>query len=197
MQAAAEAYHQARPAASVTLLEDSTTTERSVFDPDHPGPDINRTVANQFQSAPFDILLIDKVHGSFCQGIRPHEFLRLMGESANLHIDNEWTDNKLYDRMTWRTPTTTIQWATQMILLSDHATTGPINETDNQSADTTRLPVLMNRANINEWTTLPLPTVQQWQLAVSQDHDLKRVATALKTRAPLVKNELREKEWHK
>jgi hypothetical protein len=134
-QAAAEAY-QARPAASVTLLEDSTTTERPVFDPDHPGPGINRAVTNQFQSAPFGILLNDKVYGSFCRGIRPHEFLRLMGEPTNLHIVNEWTDDKLYDRMTWRTPTTTIQWATQTILLSEHATTGPINATNNQSADT-------------------------------------------------------------
>jgi hypothetical protein len=160
-QAAAEAY-QARPAASVTLLKDSTTTERPVFDPDHPGPDINGAVANQFQSAPFGILLNDEIYGSFCQGIRPHEFLQLMGKPTNLHIVNEWTDDELYNRMTWRTPTTTIQWATQTILLSEHATTGPINATNNQSADTARLPVLMNRANINEWTTLPLPTVQQW-----------------------------------
>jgi hypothetical protein len=138
-QAAAEAY-QARPAALVALLEDSTTTERPVFDPNHPGPDINRAVGNQSQSAPFGTLLKDEVFGSFCRGIRPHEFLRLMGKPVNLHIDNEWMYDELYNRMTWRTPTTTIQWATQTILLSEQATIGPVKEPDNQSADTTRYP---------------------------------------------------------
>jgi hypothetical protein len=53
----------------------------------------------------------------------------------------------------------------------------------------------MNRANINKWTTLPLPTIQQWQVAVTHDHDLKQVAKALKTQTPLVKHKLLEKEW--
>jgi hypothetical protein len=83
-----------------------------------------------------------------------------------------------------------------MVLLSKQATIGPIAEPTEQLADQTWIPVLLNQANINKWTTLPLPTVQQWQLAVTRNHNLKQMAKALKTQTPLVKQDLLNKEWH-
>jgi hypothetical protein len=181
----------------VLLNKDPQAITWKAFDPAHPAPDINTVTHNHFHTAPFGVLLNDEVCRLFCKGIQPHKFLRLMGEPSNLHLDKKWTDDQLYDRMKWRVPTTTLRWATQTLFLSDHDTIGPMPDSINTTVSLDKIPVLLNRANIIERTTLPLPTNHQWQQAVTQDHDLKRIAEALNNNTPLKKDSLIEKSWFK
>ncbi len=81
--------YQARPVATTVITENEQPTKKTVFDPEHPGPSIEAAASNHFHEAPFGVLLHDEVYGTFCRGIRPHEFLRLMGEPDNIHLENE------------------------------------------------------------------------------------------------------------
>jgi hypothetical protein len=127
----AEPY-KARLAATTTMLKEGQTTTKRVFDPEHPGPSINEATRNQFHEAPFGVLLYDEIYGTFCRGIRPHEFLRLMGEPDDVQANNELTKDESYDRLKWRVPTTTLQWAAQTIFLTELDTVGPVNDPFNQ-----------------------------------------------------------------
>jgi hypothetical protein len=158
-------------AATTTMLEEGQTTTKGVFDPDHPGPSIKDATQNHFHEAPFGVLLNDEVDGTFCQGIRQHEFLRLMGEPNDIQAENDWTKDELYDRMKWRVTATTLQWAAQTIFLTKLATVGPVNNPFGPSSEQANIQVLLNRVNINEWTTIPLPTKPKWQQVTLQDHD--------------------------
>jgi hypothetical protein len=187
--------YQARLAATTSMIEEGQTTSKRVFDQEHPGPSIDDAPQNHFHEAPFGILLNNEVYGTFCRGIRPHEFLRLIGEPDNIQAENEWTNDELYDWMKWRVPTTTLQWAVETIFLTELATVGPVNDPFRQSEGQVNAPVLLNRANINEWTTIPLPTKHKWQQTTQQDHDLKYIASAFQTNTPVKKDQLKEKAW--
>jgi hypothetical protein len=173
-QDTAEPY-RARLVATTTMLKEGHTMTKQVFDPEHPGPSINDATHNQFHIAPLGVLLYVEIYDTFCRGIRPDEFLRLMGEPGDIQADNEWTNDELYDRLKWRVPTTTLQWAAQTIFLTELATVGPVNDPFSQSRGQANVPVLLNRADINEWTTIHLPTRQKSQQAMNQDHDLKYI----------------------
>jgi hypothetical protein len=190
----AEQYN-VRLSATTTMFEEGQTLTKRVFDPEHPGPSIDNATQNQFHEAPFGALLYDEIYGTFCQGIRPHEFLRLMGEPDDIQAENEWTNDEFYDRMKWRVPTTTLQGAAQTIFLTELATVGPVKDLFSQPRGQANLPVLLNRANINKWTTIPLPTKHKWQQATNQDHDLKHIMEAIKSNNPVKKDELNEKAW--
>jgi hypothetical protein len=101
--------NRARLAATTTMLEEGQNTTKGVFDPDHPGPSIDEASQNHFYEAPFGVLLNDEVYGTFCRGIRPQEFLPLMGEPNDIQAKNDWTTDELYDQMKWRVPATTLQ----------------------------------------------------------------------------------------
>jgi hypothetical protein len=193
-QDTAEPY-KAQLAATTTMIEEGQATTKKVFNPEHPGPSIDKAIQNQFHEAPFGLLLYDEIYGTFCQGIQPHVFLRLMGEPEDIQAKNEWANDELYDQMRWRVPATTLQWAAQTIFLTELATVSPVSDPFNQSQGQATVPVLLNRANIDEWTTIPLPTKQKLQQATNRDHGLNYILVAMKSNLPIKKDDLNEKAW--
>jgi hypothetical protein len=187
--------NRARLATTTAMVEEGQNTTKRVFDPGHPGPSIDEATQNHFHESPFGVLLNNEVYSTFCQGIRQQEFLRLMGEPNNIQADNDWTNNKLYDRMKQRVPATTLQWAAQTIFLTKLATVGPVTDPFSPSREPTNIQVLLNRVNINEWMTIPLPTKPNWQQATIQDHDLKGIVTAMQSNTNIKKNGLNETAW--
>mmetsp|Transcript_2602 Transcript_2602/g.3881 ORF Transcript_2602/g.3881 Transcript_2602/m.3881 type:complete len:702 (-) Transcript_2602:652-2757(-) len=55
----------------------------------------------------------------------------------------------------------------------------------------------MATGEINQVTSIPLPTLEQWQAANLEDHDIQSIITALQNNEELNKDDLIEKSWHK
>ena len=180
------------------------------FSIDHPGPYLQDESILWYES-PFAIETTDvQTHTSVVRGIRQHELVEILGYDDNSKYRILQQAPEIAMTQIRTTPPPQL-WAAAMdgIHQAETKTQGAEQKTDTD--DTPATPnddegidkdlrnalSIMLAQEFQQTTTIPLPTIAQWQDATSKDWDLHRITQALRNQEPLQRDEIQSAELYK
>ena len=192
--------------------QDNTTREAVVtwtpcYDKGHPGPDLNDTTIQWYES-PFAIESTDqRTHTSIIRGIRHHELVNLIGydEESRFRMLQQPPEMALAQART--TPPKLLLTAALMGMYSAESITGshtttdtpstPYDEEENIDSNLRQALTVMLAQELQQTATLPLPTTAQWQDATTKDWDLHTIAQALRDNRNIQKDAIQSATLYK
>ena len=171
-----------------------------VFDSSRPAP---RLTNKSFRAlnAPFAITVDDYCYGMAIRGIRHTELLSLYRFSPQETKDLATINQDLVNvRLQVQPPRQSVQAvAAELFLADNRAHDSAIEEREIDYGtwlDTLPQISVVTAYELNRWTTIPLPTQQQWKEETLVDHDLAILLQALRLTQILDKAALLDKRYH-
>ena len=178
------------------------------FDVTRPGPDLQDTT-NQWYESPFAIEIPDHLtHASKVRGIRQHELIKAIGfdeDSRGRMIQQPPETNTEQMR---RTPPKELLTAAIIGLYdAERRTTNETNENEqiisnhdeDEEVDEDLRQVLrvMLAQEFQQTTTIPLPTTAQWQDATEQEEDMRIIRDAIRNNTEIQPQQINEAALYK
>ena len=192
-----------------TRAQEWITAWTPCYDTDHPGPDIQNT-STQWYESPFAIETNEQhQHISVVRGIRQHELVNLIGydEEAKYRILQQPPEMAI-TQLRNTPPTQLLAAAMQGVYDAERKTTRantentgtPIitqSEHDPADEDLRHALTVMLAHEFQQTTTIPLPTTVQWQDATAEDEDLNTLEQALRNQHALQREQIQDATLYK
>ena len=202
-------------AARVQLPPDEDTNRQgtewtNVYDINQPGPSL-LTAGNLWFGAAFAIEVPnDLTNGTGIRGLRPQELMRVYGfskeqQSRFLALSN----GEMLHFISGACPSSLLTTVMEALHKAERKSprlkvtdqtkqqTTPDQQTDSEETQKLRLILrTMTAFEINNVTSLPMPTKATWQEATQQDADLSKILTTMLHNNNIERAELKDKRYH-
>ena len=182
---------------------DWVTAWTSCFDIEHPGPDLNDT-SQQWYESPFAVETTDAhQHTTTVRGIRIYELVNLVGYDEEARYRMLQQPPEMATMQIRTTPPKQLMAAvlTGMQEAEDKTTSQPIandipmtpyDDQEEIDAELRHALTTMLAHEFQQTTTIPLPTTAQWQDATAQDWDLHTIMEALRNQTELQRDDVQD-----
>ena len=190
-----------------TNTEDWVTAWTPCYDTDHPGPNLQDT-STQWYESPFAVETTDhEQHTSTVRGIRHYELVDMIGYDENaryrmLQFPPEIALTQMRLTPPKQLMTTVIiglQTAEDRTSVKEKPTDIPatLDDTEGIDDDLRQALTTMLAYEFQQTTSIPLPTTAQWQDATAGDWDLHKIVNAIRDGRDLQRDEIENATLYK
>ena len=183
-----------------------------VFDPRFPAPPLTAR-ANRWYNSPFAIEIFNRRNGKAVRGIRIQELLRIFGFDDD-RIDKLlfFNEGELIDLLTvtppadlvatvlcglWEAEQRSQQPRTRVSFANPIELHGPVKAESPKSEEAALEQALraMPMRELNQVTTLPVPSMEDWKQAIQFDADLSKVVSRMEANQDINRRDVVEKKY--